>query len=190
MSNHYKRLGVNQNATEQEIREAYKRLALLHHPDRSTGDEAQFKLIQAAYETLSDLKKRRSYDASLGNFFSFVERLARQGIHYSLPENPHQYDHYTYINKLLGLKGEEALKVGQDITDYVTLSEKLNYISHLLYKEYSRLKKHPRPTKEMQARIAELFLHSNKIGSALCVFDENRISSCMIYHWILLIPMK
>lgn len=62
---YYEILGVQKGATEQEIKKAYKRLAMKHHPDRNQGDkesEAKFKEIKEAYEILTDADKRAAYD--------------------------------------------------------------------------------------------------------------------------------
>ncbi len=58
---YYKTLGVSRNATQDEIKKAYRRLARTHHPDAG-GDEAKFKEINEAYEVLSDERKRKLYD--------------------------------------------------------------------------------------------------------------------------------
>lgn len=61
----YKILGVARNATEDEIKKNYRRLAMKHHPDRNPGDktaEAHFKEVQRAYDVLSDSRKRAAYD--------------------------------------------------------------------------------------------------------------------------------
>ena len=60
----YKLLNVTPNATQEEIREAYKRRALEFHPDKNTQDTTQiFQAIKKAYETLYDEKRRMEYDA-------------------------------------------------------------------------------------------------------------------------------
>lgn len=57
-------LGVPEDATPEEIRKAYKKLANEHHPDKPTGDPLVFKLIKQAYEILIDPEKRQNYDAT------------------------------------------------------------------------------------------------------------------------------
>jgi DnaJ family protein A protein 2 len=57
----YEVLGVSKDADEKEIKKAYRKLAVKHHPDKG-GDEHLFKEINAAYEILSDSKKREVYD--------------------------------------------------------------------------------------------------------------------------------
>lgn len=58
---HYSTLGVAKNATPDEIKKAYRKLASQHHPDKG-GDKAKFQDIQAAYDTLSNPDKRQQYD--------------------------------------------------------------------------------------------------------------------------------
>jgi molecular chaperone DnaJ len=61
----YNILGVSRNATDDDIRKAYRRLAREHHPDMNEGDkesENRFKQLSKAYEVLSDPGKRRDYD--------------------------------------------------------------------------------------------------------------------------------
>jgi molecular chaperone DnaJ len=61
MSNYYDILGIDKNASQDDIKKAYRKKALDHHPDRG-GDEVKFKEAAEAYETLSDDQKRREYD--------------------------------------------------------------------------------------------------------------------------------
>ena len=58
---YYEILGVNRNASSEEIKKAYRRLAMEHHPDRG-GDVAKFQEISQAYDTLSDPQKKAAYD--------------------------------------------------------------------------------------------------------------------------------
>lgn len=58
---YYDRLGVSKNASQDELKKAYKKASMQHHPDRG-GDEEQFKKINEAYATLKDPQKRAEYD--------------------------------------------------------------------------------------------------------------------------------
>ena len=66
--NYYEVLGVQENATQDEIKKAYRKLAKENHPDTG-GDEVKFKKVSEAYETLSDDSKRSQYDYSRKNPF-------------------------------------------------------------------------------------------------------------------------
>ncbi len=72
----YSVLGVSREATADEIKRAYRKLARKYHPDRNQGDkesEERFKEVQEAYDTLSDPEKRKQYDAG-GMFSGFGPR--------------------------------------------------------------------------------------------------------------------
>ena len=62
MTDLYKTLGIDPTASQDEIKQAYRSLAMKHHPDRNGGNDSKFKDIQGAYATLSDQQKRAEYD--------------------------------------------------------------------------------------------------------------------------------
>jgi curved DNA-binding protein CbpA len=62
MTDHYHTLGVNNDASDEEITKAYRKKAMKNHPDRQGGSEEAFYPIQLAYSVLSDPEKRKTYD--------------------------------------------------------------------------------------------------------------------------------
>jgi molecular chaperone DnaJ len=78
---YYQILGVNRNASDKEIKQAYRRLARKHHPDLNPGDKAaedRFKEMNAAYEVLSNPEKRKKYD-QFGDQWEYAEQFAKAG---------------------------------------------------------------------------------------------------------------
>lgn len=59
---YYEVLGVDKNASADEIKKAFRKAAVKHHPDKEGGDETKFKEINEAYEVLKDQQKRQRYD--------------------------------------------------------------------------------------------------------------------------------
>src|SRR6478752_9776011 len=59
---YYEVLGVSKDASDDELKKAFRKAAVKHHPDKVGGDEAKFKEINEAYEVLKDSSKRQRYD--------------------------------------------------------------------------------------------------------------------------------
>lgn len=89
-TDYYKILGVAPTASDEEIKEAYKRLAMRFHPDRNTsaGAEEKFKEIGQAYQILSDTKQREAFDRSSGRQNYSQTSASRSG-------HPYQPFHHT-----------------------------------------------------------------------------------------------
>jgi len=60
--NYYETLGVEKNASKEEIKKAFHKQALKYHPDKNNGDDKRFKAVNEAYQVLSDEQKRARYD--------------------------------------------------------------------------------------------------------------------------------
>lgn len=79
---YFKTLGVERNAKKEEIKRAYRKLALQYHPDRNPGDkkaEDKFKEINEAYQVLSDPEKRRRYEQLGESYARYTQRGGAPG---------------------------------------------------------------------------------------------------------------
>ena len=71
MKDYYYFLGIKPNASEDDIKKAYRKLSFKYHPDKNENDDfftERFREIQEAYDTLIDTERRRVYDQSFGQF--------------------------------------------------------------------------------------------------------------------------
>lgn len=122
---HYKTLGVAKEATQEEIKKAYRALAMKYHPDKNQGDkvaEEKFKKINEAYETLSDVEKRRRYDQGPSNPFPGFGgggRRARDFSDFDIDINDLFADLFGEVKK----KKRSNAKPGGSIDLQVTLEE-------------------------------------------------------------------
>jgi DnaJ family protein B protein 4 len=89
MEDYYKILGVEEGASQDEIKKSYRKLSLLHHPDKNQGDvasEEKFKNINEAYQVIGDDVERKKYDMSKRSPFG------NMGGHSSMPSGSQQVD--------------------------------------------------------------------------------------------------
>lgn len=80
MTDHYVTLGVPKNASQDEIKRAYRRLASQHHPDKG-GDKTKFQEVQAAYDVLGNEQKRAEYDNPRSHFGNFNHDGVHVNVH-------------------------------------------------------------------------------------------------------------
>jgi len=92
MATHYHTLGLDTTASAEEVRQAYRRLAVKYHPDKNPGDrqaEERFKRVNEAYQVLSDPAKKASYDLKIN--YQTAQQAYRTYQRYSPPPpNPAQ----------------------------------------------------------------------------------------------------
>lgn len=79
MSDFYKVLGVSKDSNQEEIKKAYRKLSLKHHPDKNGGNDTKFKNISEAYETLGDEGKRQMYNMQQNNPFANMGGMGGMG---------------------------------------------------------------------------------------------------------------
>ncbi|KAI0422996.1 DnaJ domain-containing protein [Xylaria grammica] len=108
MPGHYAVLGISRTATPEEIHTAYRRLAMIHHPDRNPNDTvgatARFQKIQQAYEVLSNSFERRRYDATQSTTFPPEVPHASSSEHrYQRPNNTTFYTAHNHRYHLEGM---------------------------------------------------------------------------------------
>ena len=127
---YYKTLGVNKNASKEEIKKAFHKLAHTHHPDKNKGDDTKFKEINEAYQVLSDDKKRASFDkfgsadgpqgfggGQAGGFGGFDFTGQNGGIEFDMGDLGDIFGDFFG-----GGRGKQKSKKGRDIQTEITLS--------------------------------------------------------------------
>jgi hypothetical protein len=100
MKDYYYFLGISPDASEEDIKKAYRKLSLKYHPDKNDNDDffaGRFREIQEAYEILSDSGKRRTYDQNLENH--------QKSFRYNTPPSIKTFT----SNKVHAKKGEEII---------------------------------------------------------------------------------
>lgn len=115
MKNYYEILGVDKNATQEDIKKSYKKMSMKHHPDRNQGSkesEEKFKEISEAYSVLSDDQKRREYDTYGTNGNPFGSGGNPFGRHQS-----HGFNMEDIFNEFFGGRSNPRQKVrrGNDL---------------------------------------------------------------------------
>ena len=122
---YYEVLGVSKEATEKDIKRAYRKLARQYHPDLNQDNpdaEERFKVINEAHEVLSDPEKRKKYD-QFGQYWQQAERQAPAGgsagysTGYRATDFSQDFDQYgsfsDFINDLLGRQGRSGSSTGR-----------------------------------------------------------------------------
>ena len=117
---YFKILGISRNATDQEIKSAFRKLARQFHPDLHPHDqkaESEFKEINEAYEILSDEAKKKSYEQYLSYWF---KKRAGKSRDFSTENNDNQFDEYLnfddFLSDLIGRFSEVGKEIYSNIS--------------------------------------------------------------------------
>lgn len=124
---YYEVLGISKDASPDEIKKAFRKLAVKYHPDKEGGDEAKFKEANEAYEVLKDASKRQRYDqfghagvggasgggAGGGNPFEGFGGFNGQNVN---------FDFGDLFGSFFGNQGPQQPRRGQDVAVNITLS--------------------------------------------------------------------
>jgi molecular chaperone DnaJ len=127
---YYEVLGIGKGASADEIKKAFRKLAVQHHPDKAGGDEAKFKEINEAYEVLKDTTKRQRYDqfghAGVGGasgggnpYEGFGGQQAGQSFHFDFGDGGLGDLFGSFFGG--GAGGQQGPRVGRDVAVDVTL---------------------------------------------------------------------
>lgn len=129
----YTILNVSKDATQEQIKKAYRKLASTHHPDKG-GDTAQFQKIAQAYEVLSDSTKRAQYDAQQTNPFINARGFAfnEQDME-NIFGSAHPFGHFVYQTR-----GFQQRRKNADLNIRCKISLKQSYTGAELEASYQK----------------------------------------------------
>jgi curved DNA-binding protein len=133
---YYQTLGVTENADQETIKQAYKKLAMKNHPDRG-GDTQKFQSISQAYDTLSDPQKKQRYDAERnGQHFH-----TNMGGHGPFGHNPFGdvFNQFHFQFGPGGFTHQTNIRRNKDLTIRVSVSTKQSYTGTQLEAKFNTL---------------------------------------------------
>lgn len=169
---YYKTLGLSENASEEEIKKAYRKLAFQYHPDRNPGNtkqaEQKFKEINEAYEVLSDPHKRQQYDQfrKFGFDPRYAPKFSQEDIFQDLFRNPYVGQVFSDMQGQ-GLRFDEGLFdniFGGDVFRVIYTSpargksktyRKKSFIEDLLGKTFGQFSGGGQPPSGQRAPLAQ-----------------------------------
>lgn len=154
---YYQILGVSKNASEDEIKKAFRKLAQKYHPDKPTGDEKKFKEINEAYSVLSNKQKKAQYD-QYGSDFSNASGFGGNSQGFDFSGFSHgfgggqnmEFDLNDIFNSFFGGGFGQRIRKGRDIQMDISISFKESAEG---VKKKIKIQKDDRETEEIEIVI-------------------------------------
>jgi len=132
---HYQTLGITESASQDEIKIAYKKLAMQHHPDRG-GDTTKFQEISQAYDTLSDPQKKAQYDAQKNGFNPFGSNHSHQANPFDQMHEMFSF-HFGPNGPQFGSGFTRQVKRNKDLTIRIGITLKQSYLGTQIEARYN-----------------------------------------------------
>jgi len=118
---YYSTLGVSRNASQEEIKKAYKKQSMAHHPDRTGGNDTKFKEINEAYQTLNDPQKKQMYD-QFGTTDPNQRRYNSQNFEFNFNGSPFSGGMDDIFESFFGGRGQSRRAANRPINVAVDVS--------------------------------------------------------------------
>lgn len=138
MKNYYNILGIDNNASADEIKKAFRTLASKHHPDKG-GDTAKFQEIQEAYGILGDERKRQQYDQERNNPFPQFQFRSSDFNGFNPFEDLFNFGHEEFIRQRTERKNK-SVRISINVSLEETLAPIEKYIQLKTFKEIKNVK--------------------------------------------------
>ena len=177
---YFKILGISRNATDKEIKSAFRKLARQFHPDLHPYDEkaeSEFKEINEAYEILSDEDKKKSYEQYLSYWFKNIDGKSRD---FDRENNDKRFDKYLnfddFLSDLIGRFGELGKEIYSNVSsDKNAQSLNLNAEFNLQISFLEALNGVKKNLLVNDERIEIKIPQGIKTGSKICIKDKGNI---------------
>lgn len=161
--NHYKVLGVSQNATRQEITNAYKKLCLVYHPDKPTGDAVMFEQINDSYLVLKNPVLKQQYDLSINTDSSANEFDAMRKSFKEYIKTPDNFIPKPDESQFVPINvNENKIKPDENVIDDINLIREQDDLENLPEKLFDEVTFDPETFNDAFDKIQDVVEEINK----------------------------
>lgn len=170
--NFYDVLGVKKNASQDEIKKAYRELCKKYHPDKHGGDDTKIKEVNEAYATIGDPEKRKQYDAqdTMGGFGGFNFNFHQMTSDIQIAITISLEDAYFGCKHPVNINGKiYAVDVPKGVTNGKML--KIEGLGNAGYNMYGKMSKGDLIVKVNVQNTDKLYLNQNGLLEMVCGVD-------------------